>query len=57
MGTYLGIGALHTVHRVVHHGEVLASQEGLDRVEVEDSFKKVHMLLRGRHLYWRCQQK
>ena len=41
----LGVRALHAIHRVVDHREVLALEELLDGAKVEDLFEQRHVIL------------
>mmetsp|Transcript_2942 Transcript_2942/g.6275 ORF Transcript_2942/g.6275 Transcript_2942/m.6275 type:complete len:591 (-) Transcript_2942:578-2350(-) len=44
----LGVGALHAMHRVVEHREILAREEALDGGEVEDLLEQFDVILDAR---------
>mmetsp|Transcript_5870 Transcript_5870/g.14695 ORF Transcript_5870/g.14695 Transcript_5870/m.14695 type:complete len:275 (-) Transcript_5870:159-983(-) len=45
----LGIGSIHTVHRIICHGEVITIKQCLDGVEVKDGLQQIHMILGRRN--------
>lgn len=47
---YRSVRSLDAVHGVVDHREVLARQQGLDGVEVEDGLEQCNVRLRWGHL-------